>query len=358
MDRSTSRRHFLLASGAAASASALTGRARAARRVDPGVVVVASDNGLAAVERAYELALAGTLPVDAAVAGVSLVEADPADQTVGLGGLPNEDGVVELDACVMCGPTYRAGAVASLRNIVHPSQVALTVMRRTDHVLLVGEGALRFARQHGFREQELLTEASRLRWLRWKESLSTQDDRLAPEQAEAGFGGVGASSGGGGGGGKRAKRETGTINLCVRNAAGDLGGCTTTSGLAWKIPGRVGDSPLIGAGLYVDNEVGAAGSTGRGEAVILSCGAHSVVELMRGGMHPKDACLEVLRRIATRTRQRHLLREDGRVDFNVNLYAVSKSGAFGAACLHGPERFAVATKDGVRHEDEAALYER
>ncbi len=352
MGRPFSRRHFLLSSGAAASVGALGARARGARTEDPGVVVVASDNGLAAVERAYELALAGTLPVDAAVAGVSLVEADPADQTVGLGGLPNEDGVVELDASVMCGPTYRAGAVASLRNIMHPSQVALTVMRRTDHVLLVGEGALRFAKQHGFREQDLLTEASRLEWLRWKESLSSEDDRLTPEQAEAGF------TNAGGGGGKRGKRETGTINLCVRNAAGDLGGCTTTSGLAWKIPGRVGDSPLIGAGLYVDNEVGAAGSTGRGEATILSCGAHTVVELMRGGLHPKDACLEVLRRVATRTKQRHLLREDGRVAFNLNLYAVSKAGAFGAACLYGPHRYAVATKDGVRHEDEAALYER
>ncbi len=179
---------------------------------------------------------------------------------MGYGGLPNEDGVVELDASVMHGPSHKAGAVASLQRIKNPCQVARLVMQRTDHVLLVGEGALRFARSQGFKEENLLTEKSREAWLRWKSNLSDKDNWLKPAESQPATG----------------ARATdiipftwGTINCLAATARGDLAGVTSTSGLAWKIPGRVGDSPIIGAGLYVDNAIGAAASTGRGEANLL-----------------------------------------------------------------------------------------
>jgi N4-(beta-N-acetylglucosaminyl)-L-asparaginase len=283
----------------------------------------------------------GTPPVDAAVAGINPVEADPNDTSVGYGGLPNERCVVELDSCVMDGPSGLAGAVASLQNIKHPSKVALKVMRRTDHVLLVGPGALEFARLHGFKEENLLTERARRAWLRWKEGLSKDDDWVSE--------GEGTRRG-------KLPRPTGTIHISAINAKGDLGACTSTSGLAWKIPGRVGDSPLIGCGLYTDNDYGSAGSTGRGEAVILSNGSSFIVNQMAAGKSPKDACLEACKRVARMTRVKRLLTDGGQPSFQVNFYAVNKQGVTGGAAIY-PSRYAAFGENGPAIEDAAYLFE-
>ena len=336
MKNKVSRRDFFR-TGAAVGAVAgfnhsllLTGVAQS-RGARP--VVVASSNGLAATAKAMAMIRAGADTLDAVIAGVNIVEDDPKDNSVGYGGLPNEEGVVELDASVMHGPTKRAGAVASIQHVKNPSKVAKLVMERTNHLLLVGEGAWRFAHTHGFKREELLTEESRLIWLRWKESMSERDSwgpgLAAPDKektssvlkdrpdliAEA----------------ERilAYPPTGTINCLAVNERGDISGTTTTSGLAFKIPGRVGDSPIIGAGLFVDNEVGAAGSTGLGEENIKIAGAHTIVEMMRKGMTPTDACLEACRRVSksyndNKEKLRH---------FGINFYAVNKNGEHGGATL-------------------------
>jgi len=347
------RRGFLQ-SAAATTVGALASRtlhasdATGARPSTP--VVISSANGLRATQKAADMLRGGADALDAVIAGVNIIEEDPEDTTVGYGGLPNEDGVVELDSCVMHGPTCGAGAVAALRNVKTPSRVAKLIMSRTDHVLLVGEGALKFARAHGFEEVNLLTDKARRLWLDWKERLSDKDDWIAPSQEDAG-----------------AARSSldhhwpaayGTITCCAADANGHLSGVTTTSGLSFKIPGRVGDSPIIGAGLYVDNDVGAAGSTGRGEAVIKICGAHTVVESMRLGKAPVDACIFALRRIVDTTRDARLLRKDGRPDFDVKFYAVSKDGRFGSASIWSAARFAVFAEGRNRLEDCAHLFER
>ena len=216
-------------------------------------VVISSANGFEAVKKAFDIIQSGKDALDGVIAGVNLLEDDPNDHSVGLGGLPNEDGIVELDACCMHGPTHNAGGVAALRNIRNPSKVARLVMERTDHVLLVGKGALSFARRHGFKEENLLTDEAREQWLHWQENLSEEDDWFPPIEKENSQSTL------------EWERDTGTINCNALDLNGDLSGVTTTSGLSYKIPGRVGDSPIIGAGLYVDNEVGACGSTGRGE---------------------------------------------------------------------------------------------
>ena len=211
-----------------------------------------------------ELVEDGHDPLDAAIEGVAIVEADPKDHSVGYGGLPNEDGVVELDAAVMHGPTHGGGSVASIRNIMHPAAVARLVMQRTRHCLLVGEGALRFARAHGFPEINLLTDESRQIWLHWKETRDPKDDWVPPpDEKVAAF--IREAL---------ANRVTGTIHCSALDTHGDLGCTTTTSGLSWKIPGRVGDSPILGAGLYLDNEVGSAGSTGVGELNLLNLSSY------------------------------------------------------------------------------------
>lgn len=350
---SLSRRGFISLSAAAAAGSLVdSGSAEAVQEAPSvpsaprgGPVALASTNGLRAVERAYKLMTEGADPLDAAIAGVNIQELDPKDYSVGLGGLPNEEGVVQLDASCMHGPTRRAGAVAALEGIATPSLVAKAVMDYTDHILLVGEGAKRFALSMGFKSQELLTEASRQEWLRWKGNHGPRDNWLGHEDDV------------------RIHFTYGTINLCALDARGDLGSVTTTSGLAWKIPGRAGDSPLVGAGQYCDNEIGAAGSTGRGEANIKVCGAFLAVELMRRGAHPRDACLEVLERAVAMTEDR-LLDEQGRPRFGLTFYALRKDGAYGSATLYparkddGSRVFAVADASGVRHEPMATLYDK
>jgi len=338
-----------VAAGAFQSAVPIASADPPAAQSKPGArpVVISSANGVTAINRAMEMLKAKADVLDAVIAAVNIVEDDPEDNTVGLGGLPNEDGIVELDASVMHGPTHKAGAVAALRNIRNPSCVARLVMQRTDHVLLVGEGALHFARAHGFKEENLLTDKARRLWLKWKESLSKTDDWLESDENASEPQSRAADP---------MNRTWGTINCCAVNADGDMAGVTTTSGLAFKIPGRVGDSPIIGAGLYVDNAVGAAGSTGRGEANLQNCSSFAIVEFMRDGKSPTDACLGVLKRIADRTEPR-LRRSDGKPDFGLSLYAVAKDGRFGSACMYKGSSFAVHDGTTSRVLDSAYLYE-
>ncbi len=347
-----SRRRFLR-TGAAAAAAPLLAPALAPAAAKPPAAgpfpakVISSANGTAAAAKAFELITGGADTLDAVIAGVNLVEDDPNDISVGLGGLPNEEGVVELDSAVMHGPTHRAGAVAALRNIRNPSRVAKLVMEQTDHVLLVGEGALRFARAQGFREENLLTEKARKIWLYWKQTLSTADDWLPPPAGEVDED-------------VRAlvQRITGTIHCAGMNTAGEISCVTTTSGLAFKLPGRVGDSPIIGAGLYVDNEIGSCGSTGRGEANLQNLCCFAAVELMRGGMDPVDAGLEVLRRVARHTHERRLLREDGRPNFGLKFYLLARDGRHAGVSMWGPAQFTVTDERGTRLEDCAILFEK
>ena len=338
-----SRRAFLATGAAAAAGASLAAPAAAsmisvAERVAPPLagatvrarpVVVASANGLRGVARAYEMLQAGADPLDAAIAGVNIQELDPDDMSVGLGGLPNEDGVVQLDASCMHGPTNRAGAVGAIEGIATPSLVAKAVMDYTDHIMLVGEGAKRFALQMGFTEQNLLTEKSRQAWLRWKSRQNPRDVWLDHDDDV------------------RIAFTTGTINMNAVTATGDIGSVTTTSGLSWKIPGRVGDSPIVGAGQYCDNTVGAAGSTGRGEANIKACGAFLTVEFMRQGMTPEQACLKTLERVVAMTEAR-LLDPKRRPYFDLQYYAVDKQGRVGGATLFEGASFATADASGAR----------
>jgi N4-(beta-N-acetylglucosaminyl)-L-asparaginase len=304
-------------------------------------VVISSSNGMQATARTMEIIKSGGKPIDAVIAGVNIVEDDPKDTSVGYGGLPNEDGEVELDASVMDGPTWRCGAVGGLKFIKNPTKVARLVMDRTDHIFLVGEGALNFALKMGFKKEDLLTDDSRKKWLDWKTKLSDRDNWLNEESSASAFG--------------QFIRHYGTINCLAVDANGDMAGTTSTSGLSWKIAGRVGDSPIIGAGLYVDNDTGAAGSTGRGEANIKVCGAHTVVGLMGQGKSPEQACLETLERVVKTTKEKRLLREDGRPSFNLSFYALNKKGEYGAAALY-PARFCVNAGEGSKLLDSAYLF--
>lgn len=347
MPNELNRRSFLTASAAASLGATALG-ATPPKPVGAGrPVVISSANGLRTVTRAMERIKAGADPLDAAIEGVAIVEADPRDHTVGYGGIPNEDGVVELDAAVMHGPTHGGGAVASLRNVMHPSAVARLVMKRTDHCLLVGEGALRFARAHGVPEVNLLTDEAREIWLHWKETNGKDNDWVAPPDddlppAVRAFFGI---------------RKHGTIHCSALDTHGDLGCVTTTSGLYYKIPGRVGDSPILGAGLWLDNEVGSAGSTGRGEANLLNLSSHTIVESLRRGTSPKDAALEACKRVAATNHNPRLRDPKGRPNFDVKFYCVTKDGRFAGASLWAGARLAVHDGDAARLVECAALYD-
>ena len=357
--KSESRRSFLKkASLAGVGASLVNGATAAPLRPArsatggssaQGPVVVSSLNGRQAAQQAVEMMQNGSTALDAAIAGVNLVEEDPDDITVGYGGIPNENGVVQLDAAVMDGPTHRAGSVAALEGIKYPSKVARLVMERTDHVLLVGQGAQDFATMHGFPIENLLTERARELWVEWKETLSTEDDYLPPHGIDDEN--IGSTL-------REIERHYGTIHCSALDPSGNLGSVTTTSGLFYKIPGRVGDSPIIGAGLYCDNEVGAAGSTGRGEANLQNLTSYLIVERMRMGDTPEAACLYACRRIDEKTKMARLRNDQGAPNFNVRFYAINKDGVVGGAQLRGAnDRMIAADASGVREVDLAYLYE-
>ncbi len=335
------------------------GRAREARpAAEP--LLVGSSNALGGMEEGHARLVRGEPGLDVVIDVVSAVEADPEDTSVGLGGLPNEDGVVQLDAACMDGATHNAGSVAALENILHPARVARLVMERTDHCLLVGKGAYEFARMHGHEHVDLLTEKAREAWLRWRETMSTRDDRLPPPAGKEdektgwipGLGDPAADS----------FPRHGTTHCSALSRAGDVACTTTTSGLAFKVPGRVGDSPLIGCGLYCEAGSGSAGATGRGESAILANASSAVVALLRAGAHPRDAGLEVMSRIVEQTRlqaawQPGLLDEKGIPSFGLELYALDTEGRFAGVTLRGKDReFAVANADGARLEPLETLF--
>jgi N4-(beta-N-acetylglucosaminyl)-L-asparaginase len=348
----------------------------------PRSVVISSANrnngGVNCCAKAMEILKSGGDTLDAVIAGVNIVELDPRDSSVGYGGLPNEDGIVELDASCMHGPTRRGGAVGALRNIKTPSRVAKAVMEETDHMMLVGDGALRFARAMGFKEEDLLTEASRIAWLAWKKSLKDPSGHsnwgpgldAPPAKKKAGV--------------LRELKEMfpqaadevladawecavhpphGTINCIALNEKGEMSAVTTTSGMAWKIPGRVGDSPILGGGLWLDQDIGGAGSTGRGEENIRACGAHTCVENMRHGMSPKEAALDALKRVV-----RNFDNDMARLaQVDLNFYVLRKDGEYcGASLWDRPSadssraaQFAVCTEPGQsRQESSVYLLQR
>lgn len=328
-----------------AGATAMSAMAQAAA---PKNIVIASVNGKAACAKAMEMLKAGADTLDAVIAGVNINELDPNDASVGYGGLPNEEGIVELDASVMHGPTRRCGSVASIRNVKTPSRVAKLVMEQTDHIMLVGDGATRFAKAWGFPEENLLTEKARVAWLVWKQSLRD------PKGGNNWTNGLDAPPKSSTTSGMAALKQqfpeaddetlafamhvarypvTGTINCLALNTKGEMSGVTTTSGLSWKIPGRVGDSPIIGAGLYLDQDVGGAGSTGRGEENIRIAGAHTIVENMRHGMHPREAVIDALKRVV-----RNFNNDRTRLaKFDINFYALRKDGEYAGGTLWTPK---------------------
>jgi len=361
MARDVTRREFVK-TGAAAVAAATPGIARAqgpevvVRRATPPVVIASanghksrSSEGRTCVEEAYARIVAGEDVLDALIAGVNIVELDPEDTSVGYGGLPNADGVVQLDSCCMHGPRRQAGGVAALEGVRTPSLVAKAVMQQTDHHLLVGRGAQAFARQMGFTiEEDLNTDRSRALWLEWKRRidpghwLDPQKRSAAGEAVSRRMVAEGLLHG---------EHRYGTINCDGVGPKGDVCGVTTTSGLAFKIPGRVGDSPILGAGLWLDNEVGAAGSTGRGEANLYGLCSFLVVEELRRGRSAKDAAMEALRRVKANTVERRLRYADGSPAFQLTFYVVTRTGEYAGVSLYaktedGEKRFCVCTENG------------
>src|SRR5512132_572307 len=352
MSRKMNRREFVMAgaaAGLAAAAPAGLGAQTQPQAQSPTMmtrksvkpVVISSANGnrfknggtKTCLETAFEKMTHGDDVLDALIAGVTIVELDPEDTSVGYGGLPNAEGIVQLDSCCMHGPKKRAGGVGALEGVRTPSLVAKAVMEQTDHHLIVGKGAQEFARTVGFKiEDDLNTERSRSLWLKWKretdplhylDPIKRQEAMRRIELQMIADGLIDPN------------HFYGTINCDGVNARGDVCGVTTTSGLAWKIPGRVGDSPILGAGLYVDNEVGAAGSTGRGEANLYNLCSFLIVEEMRRGAHPKDAGMTALRRIKSNTIEKRLLNDRGQPNFGINFYILNKKGEHAGVGMYG-----------------------
>jgi N4-(beta-N-acetylglucosaminyl)-L-asparaginase len=356
MPNKLTRREFVQTTTAAAGVALgvpapVFGNAPAVQPSSVPVVVVASGNGnrytnggpRVCVQHAFDLITGGTDVLDALVAGVNIVELDPEDTSVGYGGLPNGEGIVQLDASCMHGPTKRAGAVACLEGVRTPSLVAKAVLETTDHHLLVGRDAQRFAFNMGFRiEDDLNTERSRELWLEFKRRTDPSrylDPKTRGEESlMAGLSMVQDGL-------IDADHFYGTINCNGVNARGQLAGVTTTSGLAWKIPGRVGDSPILGAGLYVDGEIGAAGSTGRGEANLFNLCSFLIVEEMRRGRHPKDAGLEALRRVQKNTVEKRLLNARGLPNFGLSFYIVNAKGEYAGVSMYAAS-YAICTDKG------------
>ncbi|HMS54608.1 MAG TPA: N(4)-(beta-N-acetylglucosaminyl)-L-asparaginase [Fimbriimonadaceae bacterium] len=351
-----SRRDVLAAGAGVAAAPFASATIWVPQGIEP--VVIASGNGntvknggpKTCVHTAFDLMAAGSDVLDALIEGVNIVELDPADSSVGYGGLPNADGVVQLDSCCMHGPKKWAGGVACLEGVRTPSKVAKAVMEQTDHHLIVGKGAQDFARGMGFTiEADLNSEGSRRTWLEWKRRIDPthyldpkKRDGVAMQMIKEGL--------------IDPLHYYGTINCNGINAKGEICGVTTTSGLAFKIPGRVGDSPILGAGLYVDGSVGAAGSTGRGEANLFNLCSFLIVEELRRGAHPKDAGMVALKRVAENTEKR-LRNEAGRPGFGLQFYVLDKRGRYAGVAMAGRGTFAVCDKNGPRQEPLTPLFE-
>jgi len=357
-----SRRDFMRTGVLAGVAAGTTGRrvfgqAPAVRTGGVRPVVIASGNGnrfknggaATCVEEAFRRLIAGADVLDALIAGVHINELDPEDTSVGYGGLPNADGIVQLDACCMHGSKKRAGGVAAIEGVRTPSLVAKAVMENTDHHLLVGAGAQTFARSMGFAiEPDLNTPRSRQLWLEWKRRTDPLH-YLDPAKRDAAVLEVGLQMVAEG----LIDRDHsyGTINCTGLSPTGELAGVTTTSGLAWKIPGRVGDSPIVGAGLYVEAEVGAAGSTGRGEANLYGVCSFLIVENLRRGVSPKDAGMEALNRIKGATIEKRLMNSRGQPNFNVNFYVLNARGDHAGVALYANSTatYGVCTENGAEN---------
>ncbi len=378
------RRDFVKTAAAASVAGAVPGTLDGApmvytpQSVSP--VVISDTSGIrftnggpeSAVERAFRMIVEGADVLDALIAGVNVPELDPTETGIGYGGLPNADGVVQLDACCMHGPKKQAGGVAGLEGVRTPSLVAKAVMEYTDHHLLVGAGAQEFARMMGFEiEDDLNTDRSRELWLEWKRRI---DPGHFPDPRRGRRGGTGSGADPEELASARAVLEArhhagyqagldmmreglidessfwGTVNCDGIGPGGDICGVTTTSGLSWKIPGRAGDSPILGAGLYVDGEVGAAGSTGRGEANLFNLSSFLIVENMRGGMHPLDAGMAALERIRSNTVEDRLLNARGEPNFNVRFFVLNKQAEYAGVSMYasGQITYAVCDENGAR----------
>jgi N4-(beta-N-acetylglucosaminyl)-L-asparaginase len=308
-----------------------------------------------AVEKAFSMIVGGSDVLDAVVAGVNIVELDPLDTSVGYGGLPNADGVVQLDSCVMHGPKKQAGGVGALEGVRTASRVALLVSQQTDNHLLVGKGAQDFARGMGFTiEDDLNTDRSRQLWLEWKrrtdplhyldpKSRSDAERSIRLRMVAEGL--------------IEAEHIYGTINCDAINSKGEICGVTTTAGLSWKIPGRVGDSSILGAGLYVDGDVGAAGSTGRGEANLYNLASFVIVENMKKGMHPKDAMVDACRRIAKNTVEKRLLNSRGLPNFDMSFYGLDKQARYAAVSFYDSGSYAICTENGAQTFKMDPIYE-
>lgn len=303
--------HSTLLGGAAGMLSSTQTRAAAESSAFRPGMITTWEHGRAATETGAPLLRKGERALDIVEKGVNVVEDDPEVTSVGYGGLPDENGVVTLDACIMDGRRHRAGAVAGLENIKNPVSVARKVMDLTRHVMLVGQGALDFARKVGFQEQDLLTDKSRERWLEWKRGQNPDDNWIEDNHD--------------------------TVTMLCLDQHGDLAGACTTSGLAWKIHGRVGDSPILGAGLYVDNQVGAAGATGVGELVMQTLTSFTIVEFMRQGLRPKDACQAAFERMCSLIPEARTTQEA--------FIAINKQGEVG--CATNSDNFVFYYSDGA-----------